>query len=51
MRRILSYLALSACIAGCGLKGPLYHPTDKPAQKQPAKPAPTSPATGAGQPS
>ena len=51
MRRVLMYLALAACIAGCGLKGPLYHPTDKPAQKQPAKPTPTTPATGAGQPS
>ena len=51
MRRILLCLALAACIAGCGLKGPLYLPTDKPAPKQPAKPLPTTPSTGSGQPS
>ena len=51
MRRILLCLALAACIAGCGLKGPLYLPTGKPAPKEPLKPVPTTPATGAGQPS
>jgi predicted small lipoprotein YifL len=51
MRRILLCLAISLCIGGCGLKGPLYFPSDKPAPKQPAKPAPTTPATGSGQPS
>jgi predicted small lipoprotein YifL len=49
MRTLLLGLT-AACLCGCGLKGPLYLPTDKPAQKQPAKPVPPVP-TGAGRPS
>ncbi|MPZ42801.1 MAG: sugar transporter [Betaproteobacteria bacterium] len=48
MRRIVLSLIVAACLCGCGLKGPLYLPTDKPAQKQPAKPVPPAPATEPG---
>ena len=51
MRRVLLSLASAALLCGCGLKGPLYLPTDKPAKKQPAKPVTPAPATGSGQPS
>jgi predicted small lipoprotein YifL len=51
MRRIVLSLTLAACLCGCGLKGPLYLPTDKPAQKQAPKPVPPVPATGSGRPS
>ena len=51
MRRLWLSLALAAALTGCGLKGPLYLPKDKPEQKQPPKPAPATPATGSGQPS
>ena len=50
MRTIVLSLTVAACLCGCGLKGPLYLPTDKPAQKQPVKPAPNVP-TGSGSPS
>jgi len=39
--RLLTILVAAALIAGCGFKGPLYLPTDKPAPTKPpaAKPA------------
>jgi predicted small lipoprotein YifL len=37
MPRALLMLALAWALAGCGLKGPLYHPDTKPAPKPPAK--------------
>jgi predicted small lipoprotein YifL len=41
MSRILSAVLLAALIAGCGMKGPLYHPEDPPPSKKAAKkPAP-----------
>lgn len=44
MRRVLTMLVLAAMLTGCGLKGPLYMPGDKPPPRQPAKPsAPTPP--------
>ena len=43
--RILTTLAVAALIAGCGFKGPLYLPKDKPPPSRPAaKPAPVSPS-------
>ncbi|MGH8666029.1 MAG: LPS translocon maturation chaperone LptM [Burkholderiales bacterium] len=51
MRRIVLSLIVAASLCGCGLKGPLYLPTDKPAQKQPAKPVPPAPAIGSDRPS
>jgi predicted small lipoprotein YifL len=51
MRRIVLSLTVAACLGGCGLKGPLYLPTDKPAQKQAPKPVPAVPATGSVRPS
>jgi len=43
MYRILSAVLLAALIAGCGLKGPLYHPDDPPPSKKAAKkPVPPS---------
>ncbi len=51
MRRIVLSLSLAAFVCGCGMKGPLYLPTDKPAQKHPAKPVPSVPAPGSGAPS
>jgi predicted small lipoprotein YifL len=40
--RFLATLVVAALIAGCGFKGPLYLPQDKPAPTKPpaAKPAP-----------
>jgi predicted small lipoprotein YifL len=48
MRRLLATLAAAAMLAGCGLKGPLYLPEDKPDAKQTTKPSrtPQPPATG-----
>jgi predicted small lipoprotein YifL len=39
--RLISTLVVAALIAGCGFKGPLYLPQDKPAPSKPpaAKPA------------
>jgi predicted small lipoprotein YifL len=51
MQRVVVSLIVAACLGGCGLKGPLYLPTDTPAQKQPVKPVPPVPATGSGRPS
>jgi predicted small lipoprotein YifL len=42
MFRILLAVLVATLIAGCGLKGPLYFPEDKPAPKKPAKSAPSS---------
>ena len=43
--RLLTTLVVAALIAGCGFKGPLYLPADKPAPSRPAaKPAPVSPS-------
>lgn len=45
MYRIFLGLILAAMLAACGIKGPLYHPDDKPAPKKPAAKSPaTSPA-------
>jgi predicted small lipoprotein YifL len=41
MRALLPLIALASILAGCGYKGPLYLPKDKPATQ---KPAPTPPA-------
>jgi predicted small lipoprotein YifL len=41
MHRFFLTVTLAALLAGCGLKGPLYYPGQKPAPKQSAKPAPT----------
>ena len=39
MRNVLLALIVAAFILGCGQKGPLYHPADKPAAKKQDKPA------------
>ena len=39
MRRIF-FLLLAVMLAGCGQKGPLYMPADKPAAKPPVVPPP-----------
>lgn len=40
---LFSLLILILCSAGCGYKGPLYLPKDKPAATKPAaKPAPAA---------
>jgi len=38
MRSPLPFLILTALLAGCGYKGPLYLPKPKPEAQQPAKP-------------
>ena len=45
MRALLALLTAAALAAGCGYKGPLYLPEDKPAPKKPVikKPAPQQP--------
>jgi predicted small lipoprotein YifL len=40
MRKIVVFLALVAMLPACGLKGPLYLSTPKPAAKPPAAAAP-----------
>ena len=53
MRAVITALIVSAMLYGCGYKGPLYLPQDKP-EPQAAKPAakpqqePQKPATGSG---
>jgi predicted small lipoprotein YifL len=42
MRNVLLALIVAAFILGCGQKGPLYHPGDKPAAKKQGKPAESS---------
>lgn len=43
MSRLLSILTLAALLAGCGMKGPLYYPSDKPPAKKPVQaPSPAS---------
>ena len=43
--RFLTTLVVAALIAGCGFKGPLYLPKDKPPPSRPAaKPGPGSPS-------
>ncbi len=42
MRTSIALLALAGMLAGCGLKGPLYLPQQKPS----AVPVPVSPAPG-----
>ena len=39
MRNALLALIVATVLLGCGQKGPLYHPDDKPAAKKQAKPA------------
>ena len=39
MRNALLALIVATFVLGCGQKGPLYHPTDKPAAKKRAEPA------------
>jgi predicted small lipoprotein YifL len=51
MGRFWLILAVAAAVAGCGLKGPLYLPKEKPEQKQAPKNVPSAPSTGSGQPS
>lgn len=51
MRSLLLSLAAAVFLCACGQKGPLYLPTQKPGQKEPVKPVPPVPATGAGRPS
>ena len=42
MRAVICLIVLAASVAGCGYKGPLYLPKDKPGAQKPAaqKPAP-----------
>jgi predicted small lipoprotein YifL len=42
MRALLPLILLALTLAGCGYKGPLYLPKDKPAAQKPA--APPAPA-------
>ena len=39
MRKTLLALIIAAFVFGCGQKGPLYHPDDKPPAKKRAEPA------------
>jgi predicted small lipoprotein YifL len=41
--RFLLTLVVAALIAGCGFKGPLYLPQDKPAASKPAAAKPAAP--------
>lgn len=45
MFRLLVVVIAGALMCGCGLKGPLYHPGEKPQSKSSVKPPATSPAT------
>jgi predicted small lipoprotein YifL len=38
MRATVSLIVLALSIAGCGYKGPLYHPKPKPEAQKPAPP-------------
>jgi len=40
MRAVVSSLVLTALLAACGYKGPLYVPKPKPEAQRPAAPAP-----------
>jgi predicted small lipoprotein YifL len=48
MRTLLATLAAAGVLAGCGLKGPLYLPDEKPGVRQPVKPLPPAPPIGSG---
>jgi len=44
MRHFIPLIVLASMLAGCGYKGPLYLPKDKPSRTQkPAAPAPQTP--------
>lgn len=38
MRALLPLIVLASMLAGCGYKGPLYLPKDKPGAQKPAPP-------------
>ncbi len=44
MRRLLPPLLVAAVLAGCGLKGPLYLPDQKPPSRQAPKSPPPKPS-------
>jgi predicted small lipoprotein YifL len=43
MRALLPLIILASLLAGCGYKGPLYLPKDKPGAQKPPAPAPAPP--------